>query len=119
MNLESYRVSLLQKRAELLGGASGKPLQWSMENNSGRQGDMADQASGTNEVHIHLKLKQTDAKILQAIEDALVRIEEGSYGVCRECGRFCDGCCFLGCHVPNIPVEACLRHSARRGRINS
>ena len=87
MNLESYRVSLLQKRAELLGGASGKPLQWSMENNSGRQGDMADQASGTNEVHIHLKLKQTDAKILQAIDEALRRIEEGTYGVCRECGE--------------------------------
>jgi RNA polymerase-binding transcription factor DksA len=37
---------------------------------------MADQASGNNEVHIQLKLKQTDAKILQAIEEALRRIEE-------------------------------------------
>ena len=43
-----------------------------MENNT-RQGDMADQASGNNEVHIALKLKQTDAKILQAIEEALQR----------------------------------------------
>ena len=43
-----------------------------MENNT-RQGDMADQASGNNEVHIQLKLKQTDAKILQAIEEALLR----------------------------------------------
>ena len=58
-----------------------------MENNSGRQGDMADQASGNNEVHIQLKLKQTDAKILQAIEEALRAIEEGSYGVCKECGE--------------------------------
>jgi DnaK suppressor protein len=58
-----------------------------MENNSGRQGDMADQAAGNNEVHILLKLKQTDAKILQAIEGALRRIEEGSYGVCKECGE--------------------------------
>ena len=32
---------------------------------------MADQASGNNEVHIHLRLKQTDAKILQAIDEAL------------------------------------------------
>ena len=40
-----------------------------------RQGDLADQASGNNEVHIQLKLKQTDAKILQAIEEALQRIE--------------------------------------------
>jgi DnaK suppressor protein len=85
MNLETYRALLLQKRGELLGGS--KPLQWTMENNSGRQGDMADQASGNNEVHIQLKLKQTDAKILQAIEDALRRIDDGTYGVCRDCGE--------------------------------
>ena len=87
MEVERYRTQLLQKRGELLGGPAAKPLQWTMENNSGRQGDMADQASGTNEVHIQLKLKQTDAKILQAIEEALWRIEKGTYGVCRDCGE--------------------------------
>ena len=54
---------------------------------SSRQGDLADQANGNNEVHIQLKLKQTDAKILQAIEEALGRIEQGTYGVCRDCGE--------------------------------
>ena len=52
-----------------------------------RQGDLADQASGNNEVHIQLKLKQTDAKILQAIEEALYRMEKGTYGICRDCGE--------------------------------
>src|SRR6188474_2405994 len=87
MEVERYRTQLLQKRGELLGGPAAKPLQWTMENNSGRQGDMADQASGNNEVHIQLKLKQTDAKILQAIEEALVRMDKGSYGICRDCGE--------------------------------
>jgi DnaK suppressor protein len=87
MDLSSYRDALIQKRGELLGGSAAKPLQWTMENNSGRQGDMADQASGNNEVHIQLKLKQTDAKILQAIEEALRRIDQGTYGVCRDCGE--------------------------------
>src|SRR4051794_41832612 len=86
MDLETYRTALLNKRGDLLGGSAAKPLQWTMENNSGRQGDMADQASGANEVHIQIKLKQTDAEILQAIEDALRRIEDGSYGMCRDCG---------------------------------
>ena len=75
MNVENFRDALMRKRYELLGGSATKPLQWTMENNSGRQGDMADQAAGNNEVHIQLKLKQTDAKILQAIEGALRRIE--------------------------------------------
>ena len=87
MNLETYRDALLRKRGELLGGTAAKPLQWTMENNSGRQGDMADQASGNNEVHIQLKLKQTDAKILQAIDEALMRIEKGNFGVCKDCGE--------------------------------
>jgi DnaK suppressor protein len=87
MDFAIYRDALLRKRGELMEGAASKPLQWTMENNSGRQGDMADQASGNNEVHIQLKLKQTDAKILQAIEEALTRIEEGTYGICRDCGE--------------------------------
>src|SRR5688500_16884579 len=87
MDVEIYRDALMRKRGELLGGTAAKPLQWTMENNSGRQGDMADQASGNNEVHIQLKLKQTDAKILQAIEQALHRIEQGTFGVCRDCGE--------------------------------
>ena len=87
MDVETFRDALLRKRGELLGGTAAKPLQWTMENNSGRQGDMADQAAGTNEVHIQLKLKQTDAKILQATEEALERIEKGTYGICRDCGE--------------------------------
>ena len=87
MDSEHFRQALLRKRLELIGGTAVKPLQWTMENNSGRQGDMADQASGNNEVHIQLKLKQTDAKILQAIEEALERVELGTYGACRDCGE--------------------------------
>ena len=86
MNLEAFQEALLQKKLELTDAGAVRPLQATMENNS-RQGDMADQASGNNEVHIQLKLKQTDAKILQAIEDALYRIEKGTYGVCRDCGE--------------------------------
>ena len=86
MDVQPYKEALLRKRVEILGTGGIKPLQASMENNT-RQGDMADQASGNNEVHIQLKLKQTDAKILQAIEEALERIQKGSYGVCRDCGE--------------------------------
>jgi DnaK suppressor protein len=86
MDVTTYKDALLRKRGDILTGGGIKPLQTSMENNS-RQGDMADQASGNNEVHIQLKLKQTDAKILQAIEEALHRIDSGTYGVCRDCGE--------------------------------
>ena len=86
MNEQEHKDALLKKRGEILGTGGIKPLQVSMENNT-RQGDMADQASGNNEVHIQLKLKQTDAKTLRAIEEALGRIDRGTYGVCRDCGE--------------------------------
>lgn len=86
MEMSDYKEALLRKRSEILNAGGIKPLQTSMENNS-RQGDMADQASGNNEVHIQLKLKQTDAKILQAIEEALWRVDKGTYGTCRDCDQ--------------------------------
>ena len=86
MDVQHFKDALLRKRTEILGTGGIKPLQASMENNT-RQGDMADQASGNNEVHIQLKLKQTDAKILQAIEEALERLQRGTYGLCRDCGE--------------------------------
>ena len=83
---EKLKEVLLRKRGEILAASTGtRPLPESADVNS-RQGDLADQASGNNEVHIALKLKQTDAKILQAIEEALVRMEKGTYGICRDCG---------------------------------
>ncbi|MFB3852479.1 MAG: TraR/DksA family transcriptional regulator [Vicinamibacterales bacterium] len=84
MDVPAYKEALLRKRGEILATGGVKPVQ--TDSNS-RQGDLADQASGNNEVHIQLKLKQTDAKILQAIEEALWRIEKGTYGICRDCGE--------------------------------
>ena len=85
--LAAFKETLLHKRAEILAVSTGtRPLPASADVNS-RQGDLADQASGNNEVHIQLKLKQTDAKILQAIEEALVRLEKGTFGICRDCGE--------------------------------
>src|SRR4051812_38628821 len=83
----ALKETLLKKRGEILAASTGtRPLPASADVNS-RQGDLADQASGNNEVHIQLKLKQTDAKILQAIEEALVRMEKGTFGICRDCGE--------------------------------
>ena len=86
MDTAPYKDMLLRKRGEILSGGGRDPLTVTMDTNT-RQGDLADQATGNNEVHIQLKLKQTDAKILQAIEEALYRMEKGVYGICRDCGE--------------------------------
>jgi DnaK suppressor protein len=78
--MSEFQEALLKKRRELLAGEGLKPI-------GSMMGDMADQADGINEVHIALKLRSTDAKILQAIEEALERIDRGTYGVCKDCGE--------------------------------
>ena len=83
-DLAHFREILMKRRQEILDNQ--KPLADSMIDTNTRQGDLADQANGNNEVHIHLKLKQTDAKILIAIEEAIQRVEAGTFGLCRDCG---------------------------------
>src|SRR5262245_34878026 len=86
MDGRTYKTALLRKKSGILGTGGIKPLKPQMENNR-RQAHLADKATGNNEGHIQMKLKQTGAKILQAVEEALTRIDEGTYGVCRDCGE--------------------------------
>jgi len=82
-DLKRYRDILEQKRNAII-HASGKKTHWdNMENT--RHGDFVDQASDDNEVHVNIKLLQTDAKLLRAIEAAIGRIENGSFGICTSC----------------------------------
>ena len=83
-DLAHFREILMKRRQEILDNQ--KPIADSMIDTNTRQGDMADQANGNNEVHIHLKLKQTDAKILRPSRRPCSASKQGTYGVCRDCG---------------------------------
>ena len=81
--LKRFKAALEEKR-DAITNATGKKPHWeNMEDT--RHGDFVDQASDDNEVHVNLRLRQTDAKLLRAIEAALGRVEDGSYGVCTMC----------------------------------
>jgi RNA polymerase-binding transcription factor len=81
--LNKFRALLVTKRDAVV-NSTGKKTHWdNMENT--RHGDFVDQASDDNEVHVNIKLRQTDAKLLRAIESAISRIDNGVYGVCTEC----------------------------------
>src|SRR5512136_1462889 len=76
--------SLLEEKRDAILNSPGKKTYWeNMENT--RHGDFVDQASDDNEVHVNIRLRQTDAKLLRAIEAAISRIDNGSYGICTQC----------------------------------
>src|SRR4026208_886550 len=88
MDTPSYREALLKRGGEILSQGGGvKPLQETMGDVNSRQGDLADQASGNNEGPTHRKWNRPDTRTPQAFEEALGRIEKGTYGTCRDCGE--------------------------------
>jgi RNA polymerase-binding protein DksA len=50
-------------------------------------GDEADGSQHTEREDLRLRLAEEDARRAQQIEAALLRIRDGSYGICVDCGR--------------------------------
>ena len=81
-NIKKYKYILEKKREELLAATPARTLPTEPGSKSG---DWIDQSSQENEIHVRLALKQTDSKLLRAIEEAIHRIDHGTYGICLEC----------------------------------
>ena len=82
LKVKKYRDLLEKKRDELLTAA---PVRTPAAEPGSQSGDWIDQSSQESDLHVRLALKQTDTKLLRAIEEAIHRIEQGSYGICMEC----------------------------------
>jgi DnaK suppressor protein len=79
-----YKSLLLSKRQEL---STGKGVADSISAAGGLRGDMADMAVGETIAATQIRLRQTDGKLLRAIDDALARILREEFGICAECGE--------------------------------
>jgi DnaK suppressor protein len=93
LELKAYRERLLGLRARLRGDVTQMAESALKKNRTEGTGDlssmpihMADLGSDNFEQEFTLSLMETEEGTLERIESALERIEEGSYGVCEECG---------------------------------
>ena len=50
-------------------------------------GDIADVASDSVERELLFELNDNERRILGNVEDALQKIEDGTYGICEKCGK--------------------------------
>ena len=82
IEVKKYRDILEKKKDELLSAA---PARTPASEPGSKSGDWIDQSSQESDLHVRLALKQTDSKLLRAIEEAMHRIDQGTYGVCVEC----------------------------------
>ena len=88
--LDQFRQLLLKKRHELVGDVKtmeDQALQGSSGSLSNMPSHLAEQGSEAYDQSLSLDLAAADRKIIREIDDALKRIDEGTYGVCELTGK--------------------------------
>jgi RNA polymerase-binding protein DksA len=93
-DLEHFKQLLLQKRREILSNVSdieGEALRKSRLDASGDLSSMpihmADLGTDNFEQEFSLELMDSERRLLVEIEDALARVEAGTYGICEGTGK--------------------------------
>ena len=82
---EYFRQKLLRWRSELLNEANQTLENLSSENL--HKPDQMDRAQIESNAALDLRTRDRERKLLQKIDEALYRIEEGNYGYCEETGE--------------------------------
>ncbi|MBP8696379.1 MAG: TraR/DksA C4-type zinc finger protein [Syntrophobacterales bacterium] len=85
VKMKRYK-SMLHHRIEEILKANGKPL-FPTENLNGLLPDLYDLASFESERLSEYALKDRERKSVLELIEAMKRIEEGSYGICEDCGK--------------------------------
>jgi len=80
---EFFKNLLLQQKEDIINGLkeTSEHLQ-----NQEREADENDRASQEEERWLELRIRERESKLLTKIDEALHRIEEGTYGYCEDTG---------------------------------
>ncbi len=81
-----YFRKLLQKKLDELLGEADKTLE-EMTDMDDHFPDPTDRASVESDRSFELRIRDRERKLIKKIKKALERIDEGTYGVCEECGE--------------------------------
>lgn len=83
--LEQFKGQLTEKKEEILAEV-GKTLN-EMTDQTTNIPDPNDRATVESGRSFELRIRDRERKLLSKIEEALVRIEEGGFGICEGCGE--------------------------------
>jgi DnaK suppressor protein len=84
-DLNRYKELLMAKRRELTTARVG--TESPAPSSGGDKGDLVDHAAAAQEAELQVRLRETDSKLLRAIDDALGRIDRNTFGVCQACRK--------------------------------
>ena len=110
-----FRGKLLAWKEEIL-RESRVTLQTLQEENVNHP-DLADRASSETDRAIELRARDRQRKLISKIDDAMRRIEDGSYGYCEETGEPIGVARLDARPIATLSLEAQERHE-RRERVH-
>ncbi|HKA77297.1 MAG TPA: RNA polymerase-binding protein DksA [Pseudolabrys sp.] len=108
---EYFRVKLFAWREDILKEAK-ETLQHLQEENQNHP-DLADRASSETDRAIELRARDRQRKLIAKIDEALTRIDDGTYGYCEETGEPISLRRLEARPIATLSVEAQERHERR------
>ena len=84
LHLEYFRQKLLQWKVDLL--KDSVETLHHLQEETHNEPDVTDRASTETDRTIELRTRDRERKLINKIDEALIRIEDGSYGYCEETG---------------------------------
>jgi DnaK suppressor protein len=106
-----FKQKLLEWRDELL-AESSETIRHLQEDTSA-QPDIADRASAETDRAIELRTRDRERKLISKIDEALRRIDEGTYGYCEETGEPIGVKRLEARPIATLSLEAQERHERR------
>ena len=114
---EYFRQKLLNWKNELLEGSSQTLSKLQNEQNTAKP-DLTDRAAEEIERSFELRTRDRERKLINKIESALKRIEDGSYGYCEETGEPISLKRLEARPVATLSLEAQEMHEKAEKRLN-
>src|SRR5579859_7134431 len=108
LQVEYFRQKLLRWRGELLKEADGTLL--SLSQGGIHESDITDRASVETDRALELRTRDRARKLVSKIDQALMRIENGTYGYCEETGEPISLRRLEARPIATLSVEAQERH---------
>lgn len=106
--LEFFRHKLTVWKAELL-RESAETIH-AMQEQTGNESDIADRASTETDRSLELRTRDRERKLINKIDEAIRRIDDGTYGYCEETGDPIGITRLMARPIATLSLEAQERH---------
>ncbi len=113
--LEYFKQKLLQWKEDIL--REFRETLSHLQNETENHPDLADRATSETDRALELRTRDRQRKLISKIDEALRRIEDGSYGYCEETGEPIGVARLDARPIATLSLEAQERHE-RRERVH-